>query len=398
MRRVLYISGSRADYGPARRLLKAIQADPDLDLSILAVGMHLDPLHGETWREIKDDGFAIAKKVDERVSGDSLPGMAGSLGLYLHSMSQAMADIQPDIVLVFGDRGEQLAGAMAGAFQNINVAHLCGGSLSGSIDDSIRHAITKFAHYHFPSFEEHAQRIIQMGEEPETVLLVGLPGGDLAPDVTFTREQVCSDLGLPFDSPYILVVQHSVTQSYSATKGQIVETLEAVKAMELPVLLANPNDDAGGRVILKTMDEYSKNTPRLQVLPPVSNREMFASIMAHASVLVGNSSSAVVEAMSVALPVVNVGDRQRGREHLAKWTNAGYDREEIRQAINYAINDERYHRELVEFRRDMPARDTDAMVVNSLKTMDLKRASRPKLFHDSRISKEIETGAFADTG
>ena len=153
--------------------------------------MHLDPSHGETWAEIEKDGLNIVEKVHGRVVGDSLSAMSASIGLYLYGMSYAIERYAPDIVLVLGDRGEQLAGAMAAAYQNIAVAHLCGGTLSGSIDDSIRHAITKFAHYHFPAFDEAAEKIFQMGEPPEHVKVVGLPGGDIKPDVTYTRSQIC---------------------------------------------------------------------------------------------------------------------------------------------------------------------------------------------------------------
>ena len=333
MRSVLYISGSRADYGPARGVLRAIQSDPALELSILVTGMHLDPTHGETWNEIANDGLTITERVFGHLGGDSLAGMAASIGLYLYGMSQAIDRLKPDIVLVLGDRGEQLAATMAAAFQNIVVVHLCGGTLSGSIDDSIRHAITKFAHFHLPGFEEARNRIIQMGEDSDTVKVVGLPGSDIRPDVTYSREEICTELNLPTDSPYILVVQHPVTHAQGETNSQIKETLEAISSLGYPTLLANPNDDAGGRVVLAAMEKYAQRNRHIQVLPPAQGRERFASIMAHASVLVGNSSSAVAEAPSVGLPVINIGDRQKGREHLANWTNVRYDRDEIQTTI-----------------------------------------------------------------
>jgi UDP-N-acetylglucosamine 2-epimerase (non-hydrolysing)/GDP/UDP-N,N'-diacetylbacillosamine 2-epimerase (hydrolysing) len=382
IRRILYISGSRADYGPARRVLKAIETDPDLELEILVCGMHLDPLHGETWREITEDGLTIIEKLPVRQSDDSLADMASAIGAYFQGLSHAISRIQPDLVLVLGDRGEQLAGAMAAAFQNITVAHLCGGSLSGSIDDSIRHAITKFAHYHLPGFEEHAQRIIQMGEDPRTVCVVGLPGGDINPDVTLSRAQVCSEFGLPFDELYLLVVQHPVTQSHSDVGAQITETLEAVASTKLQVLLANPNDDAGGRVILKAMEEYSSLYSKLRVLPPLGSRERFASVMAHAAALVGNSSSALVEAMSVGLPVVNIGERQRGREHLSQWINAGHDRTEVAQAIAQAMEDEAYQRRVLELKDHIVGQDTEALVLTFLKELDVARGGRPKSFFE----------------
>lgn len=392
MRKVLFVSGSRADYGPARRTLQAIQRDPEFSLGILVTGMHLDPQHGETWREIENDGFEIAERIPGRIAGDSSSSMSASVGLYLYGMSQAMARHKPDILLVLGDRGEQLAGAMAAAFANVVVVHLCGGSQSGSIDDSIRHAITKFAHYHLPAFDEHARRIMQMGEEPSRVRIVGLPGGDLREDVAFSRGQICEEYGLPQEKPYLLVVQHPVTHSAPESSRQIVETLEAVVHSGYPALLANPNDDAGGRAILAKMQEYAKNWPNLHILPPPGSRERFASIMAHAGALIGNSSSGVVEAMSVGLPVVNIGDRQRGREHLAVWLNVDYDRSLILQAVESAQHDPDYRGKLADFARKMQQRDTPIEVARFLRGIDLSVSKKPKPFVDlSSAEPSIQT-------
>jgi len=381
MRKILYISGSRADYGPARRVLLALQNDPEIKLGILVTGMHLDPVHGETWKEIEADGFEIIDKIYGRVSGDSLSVMAASVGLYLYGMSFAVTRFKPDIVLVLGDRGEQLAGAMAAAFQNIVVVHLCGGSISGSIDDSIRHAITKFAHYHLPAFEEHARRIIQMGENPETVRVIGLPGGDIRPDVKFTREEICKKFSLPQDKPYILVIQHSVTQTQEYAGQQITETLEALKELDYHALLANPNDDAGGRIILDKMRQYASTYPHLHILPPPRSRELFASIMANAGALVGNSSSGISEAMSVRVPVVNIGNRQHGREHLAYLLCSDYNRTQIMQAIIKALHDTEYRKNLVRFTDQKTRCNTEIEVVDFLRSLDLQSKNRSKLFY-----------------
>lgn len=381
MRKILYISGSRADYGPARRVLLALRNDPEIQLSILVTGMHLDPAHGETWKEIEADGFEIADTIHGRVTGDSLAAMVGSVGLYLYGMSFAISRLKPDIVLVLGDRGEQLAGAMAAAFQNIAVAHLCGGSISGSIDDSIRHAITKFAHCHMPVFEDHGKRIIQMGESPDTVHVVGLPGGDIRPDVKFSRAEVCQKYNLPQEKPYLLVIQHAVTHTQQDAGRQIIETLEALKEQEYPALLANPNDDAGGRVILEKMHHYAATCPQVHMLPPPRSRELFASIMANAGALVGNSSSSVVEAMSVCLPVINIGDRQKGREYLMCSLNVGYDRLQIRAAIKAAITDAEYQNKLKTHCSQLTAHTTEARVVALLKAMDRGAALQGKTFY-----------------
>ncbi len=382
MKHILYISGSRADYGPARRTLQMIQAEPSLELSILVTGMHLDPAHGETWQEIARDGFTIAAFVHGQLRGDSLAAMAGSIGLYLYTMSQVISTAAPDIVIVLGDRGEQLAGAMAATFQNIVVVHLCGGSLSGSIDDSIRHAITKFAHYHLPASEEHARRIRQMGECSSRIKVVGLPGGNIKPDVVYPRSAICQELDLPEDVPYLLVNQHAVTHSQDKAGEQITQTLEALVSLPYPALLANPNNDSGGHLILAKMHEYAANCPHLRILPPVCSRELFASIMAHAGAMIGNSSSGIAEAMSISLSVINVGDRQRGREHLACLINTDYDREQIKKAVHTALHDPVYRKRLAEFKSPLIRSDTEHLIVDYLNEIDLHAASRPKIFAD----------------
>ena len=380
MRKVLYISGTRADYGPARRLLLKIQEHSEFELGILVTGMHLDPSHGDTWIEIEEDGLNIVEKIPGRLVGDSLSAMSASIGLYLYGMSHAVERYAPDIVLVLGDRGEQLAGAMAAAYQNITVAHLCGGTFSGSIDDSIRHAITKLAHYHFPGFDEAADRIVQMGEHPDRVKVVGLPGGDINPDVKYTKSQICEKYKIPEEEPYILVIQHAVTQSQSESAKQIIETLEAVASLKLAVFLANPNDDAGGKEILNKMKEYAAKYAGLQILQPPKSRELFASIMAHAGVMVGNSSSGIVEAMSVQTPVVNIGDRQKGRESLSFLLNVDYQKEEIMKAIEKALNDPDYYEDFKSFLSTGIISNTEELIIKELEIMDLNVSNKPKEF------------------
>ena len=380
MRKVLYISGTRADYGPARRLLLKIQEHSEFELGILVTGMHLDPSHGDTWTEIEEDGLNIVEKIPGRLVGDSLSAMSASVGLYLYGMSYAIDWYEPDIVLVLGDRGEQLAGAMAAAYQNITVAHLCGGTFSGSIDDSIRHAITKLAHYHFPGFDEAAERIVQMGEHPDRVKVVGLPGGDINPNVKYTKSEICEKYKIPEEEPYILVIQHAVTQSQSESAKQIIETLEAVASLKLAVFLANPNDDAGGKEILNKMKEYAAKYAGLQILQPPKSRELFASIMAHAGVIVGNSSSGIVEAMSVQTPVVNIGDRQKGRESLSFLLNVDYQKEEIMKAIEKALNDLDYYEDFKSFLSTGIISNTEELIIKELEIMDLNVSNKPKEF------------------
>jgi GDP/UDP-N,N'-diacetylbacillosamine 2-epimerase (hydrolysing) len=380
LRKILYISGTRADYGPARRLLLDLNNDPDFDLGILVMGMHLDPIHGETWREIEKDGLNIVDKIYGRLSGDSLASMAGSIGLYLFGISVAIEKHTPDIVLVLGDRGEQLAGAMAAAYQNKVVVHLCGGTLSGSIDDTIRHAITKFSHYHFPPFDSAKNRIIQLGENPQNIFQFGLPGGNLSRDVKFSKPEILKMLNFDKTQPYLLVIQHSVTHSQPDVENQIIETLEAFTGKQYNVLLANANDDAGGKIINIKMKEYSDKYSNFRILEPPQSRELFASIMAHAEVLVGNSSSGIVEAMSVKTPVVNIGDRQKGRENLGFLISSNYDRRQISQAIDKALGDEKFTAEFRLFISSNFENDTETLICNKLKSISLDIGNKGKIF------------------
>jgi UDP-N-acetylglucosamine 2-epimerase (non-hydrolysing)/GDP/UDP-N,N'-diacetylbacillosamine 2-epimerase (hydrolysing) len=382
MRSILYVTGSRADYGPARSMLKAISEEKDFSLSILCTGMHLDPIHGETWKEIDSDGFNIADKISGRVAGDSLENMAESIGNYLIGFSKSFSQIKPDIVIVLGDRGEMLAATIAAAIQRFPVVHLCGGTISGSIDDSIRHAITKFAHYHLVSFQESVQRVIQMGEDPKSVFLVGLPGSDLKPDVIYSKDKILEEYSLPKNSDYFLVIQHPVTHSQDLAAHQMIETLEALINQDYPTLIANPNDDAGGRSIINIINTYSQKFKNLHQIPPPSSRQKFASIMAHSSLLIGNSSSATVEAMSVRIPVVNIGNRQKGREHLSCWINTNYDRNMIAEAINRALYDEEYKSTLNNFvdNHIFDNEITNCKIINILKTVDLEIGKKEKIF------------------
>ncbi len=385
VRKILYVSGSRADYGPARDLLRRIANHPNFELSLLVTAMHLKPEHGTTVMEIERDGFHIAARIESGADDGSLVAMSTFVGRAMMEMAEVIEREAPDILLLLGDRAEQLSAATAGAIQNVTIAHMCGGTNSGSIDGSLRHAISKFAHYHFPAAEPHAKRLIQMGEHPETVHVVGLPGGHLGAHVTHTLTDIQQRYHLPAGKPYMLVLQHPVTHSHRDAERQIRETLDAVVEIGLPTLLANPNGDPGGTTILEAITSYAFKFDQLTVLPPPANRELFASVMARSAVLIGNSSSAVYEAMSVGLPVVNIGDRQTGRENDSVWVNVGYDRQEIVDGIKVAMNDEAYRSRLRDYSDDLGAYNPEAQVTDLLLELDLSRGARPKRFFDISV-------------
>ena len=292
-------------------------------------------------------------------------------------------------MLLLGDRAEQLSAAVAGAIQNVTIVHLCGGSNSGSIDNSFRHAISKFAHYHFPANEAHAKRLVQMGEAPDTIEIVGLPGGNLSKYITYSGIEIKEMYGLPQAKPYLLVLQHPVTHSHDHAGRQIVETLEAVVEIGLPTLLANPNGDPGGTAMQAVMNEFASEHENLQLLPPPGSREIFASVMGHCTVLVGNSSSAVGEAMSVGLPVVNIGDRQQGREADAEWINVDYERGKIADGIRFALTDREYRGRLEHLAETMAWAAQEERTAGLLAELDLSRGARSKRFFDLDVVDEF---------
>lgn len=343
MRKIAVVTGTRAEYGILYPVLKAIESHPSLKLALIVTGMHLSHEFGYTAKEIEEDGFKIAAKVNVLVSGDTGVSMATSLGLGVIRISQALEKIKPDILLVFGDRLEPLAAAIGGAYLNIPVAHIFGGDTAAGhhIDDSNRHAITKFAHIHFAATKRHAQRIIKMGEEPFRVFTVGSP----ALDTILKREltpltELAKKYGLDLSKPILLVIQHPVSTEVDQSENQIRETLKAIVELNHQTILIYPNADAGGQRMIKVIRGYQKCS-LIKAFKSIPHRD-YLGLMRIASVMVGNSSSGIIEAPSFHLPVVNIGTRQKGRERSTNVIDVPYDKKEIVKAIKKALHDKEF--------------------------------------------------------
>lgn len=334
-RHVIYLSGTRADYGLMRETLNAIHNHPNLRLSILVTGMHLSGEFGDTVQEIIKDGFEICHKLDTLAAEDSPAAMARSVGEGIIEMSRAFETSLPQFVLLEGDRGESLAAAIAAAHMNIAVAHASGGDVTGTIDESIRHAITKFAHVHFPGTELSAQRIRNMGEDPWRVHMVGTPGSNLKGGPVMSKEEVARELGMDLSGDVLVVLQHPVTTEADDAGYQMHETMEAVTSFQTQTVVIYPNSDAGGRQISQVIQTY-EHLPFVHTFKSLS-RPTYVGLLKIAGALVGNSSSALSNAPNFGLPAINVGTRQKGRERGGNLIDAGYNREEIRSAIKYAL-------------------------------------------------------------
>jgi GDP/UDP-N,N'-diacetylbacillosamine 2-epimerase (hydrolysing) len=336
MRHILYLSGTRADYGLMRHSLQAIHEAPGLRLSVAATGMHLMPTHGLTINEIKADGFELYK-LPATFERDNRAAMARFIGQCLEQLIDLCEQIQPDIILLLGDRGEMLAGAIAATYLGIPSAHIHGGEVTSTVDESARHAITKLAHLHFAATEDSVRRIIRLGENPDRVWAVGGPGLDRIEEGLMEEQALRQQLGLSEKGPFALVVQHPVSEEMAESMAHMRHTLEAVQGSGLEAVVAYPNADAGGKAMIRVIESYREQEGFhiFQHIP----RTTYLSLMKYARVMVGNSSSGIIEAPSFQLPVVNVGTRQEGRLRGQNVIESEYDTEAIQQAIQTALFD-----------------------------------------------------------
>jgi GDP/UDP-N,N'-diacetylbacillosamine 2-epimerase (hydrolysing) len=332
-RKILYVTGTRADYGLMRSALKKIEESPWLELELVVAGMHLMEEFGKTVDEIERDGFKF-RVLDAAYEGDDQQSMASFVGNLIRLLANEIKEINPDVILLLGDRGEMLAGAVVGAYMAIPVAHLHGGDISSTIDDPVRHAITKLAHIHLAATAKSAERIIKMGEEPWRVFVVGAPGLD-----SILKEQPADGLeiavkyGLNLDEPLLLVVQHPVILEDASPGEQIRETLEAISELGYQAVVVYPNADAGGREMIEVIRGYERNS--FKSLP----RRDYLAMMRMASAQLGNSSSGMIEASSFGLPVINIGSRQDMRERGENVIDVRPEREAIKAAIMKALFD-----------------------------------------------------------
>jgi GDP/UDP-N,N'-diacetylbacillosamine 2-epimerase (hydrolysing) len=338
MRKIALITGSRGEYGYIRPILREIESDPDLDYALIVTKLHLLSDFGFSVDEIERDGLKISDRIYMALDGYTPASMSKSLGIFLLSVTDTLVRLRPEFVLLAGDRGEQLMTAIAAAHMNIPVAHIQAGELSGNIDGMTRHAISRFAHIHFASSEDAAERLRRMGEQEFRIHLTGAPQLDELVNGDFARPQEISGLfRLDLKRPIILLVQHPVTEEYGQTVAQIQETLEAVCSLGFQTLAIFPNNDAGNMEIRRLIERYQRPFMRVERNVP---RYLFAGLMNVANVMVGNSSSGLIEAPCFKLPAVNVGTRQRGRQRGNNVIDVDSNRHKIKAAIERALSSE----------------------------------------------------------
>ena len=343
MRKICIVVGSRANYSSIKSVMCAVRATSGLKLQLVVGASALLDRFGSVVDVIEADGFHPDAKVTMIVEGETPGTMAKSTGLGLLELPTIFGMLTPDVVVSVGDRFETMATAVAAAYMNIPLAHTMGGEISGTIDESIRHAVTKLSHLHFPANTAAAERIVRMGEDPATVHVVGCPRIDLVAEMAranghlgspdwLDREGVGAHITL--DKPFLLVSQHPVTTEYGHGEDQIVETLMALHDLQMPTVMLWPNVDAGSEDISRGMrkfrEKYKPEYIRFYKNFPV---ETYLRLMQGAACLVGNSSASLREGAFMGKPAVNIGTRQDGRERGPNVIDVGHDRTAIAEAV-----------------------------------------------------------------
>jgi GDP/UDP-N,N'-diacetylbacillosamine 2-epimerase (hydrolysing) len=335
VRHILYITGTRADFGLMASTLGQIAMAPGLQLSVLVTGMHLDPRYGETVQEIEQSGLRICGRVAVTLGSDDGAQMARAVGHELQGITDVLERECPDMVMLLGDRGEMLAGAIAALHLNIPIVHVHGGERSGTVDEPVRHAISKIAHYHFTATEEARERLIRMGELPENIYVTGAPGLDGIVDANRPRRaELCRRYGFDASRRLALVVFHPVVQlaSEGGEQGEaLMDALLSDCGYQALVLL--PNADAGGGAIREKLLRYEGEHCCTVVHLP---RDEYLAWLEAADLMIGNSSSGIIEAASLGTVVVNVGERQNCRERSENVVDVVAQRADIISAISQA--------------------------------------------------------------
>jgi len=339
MRKICVVSSGRADYGLLYWPMREIQQVPDFELQTIVTGMHLLPEYGMTANLFSDDGFPVTTCVDIPLSGDSSVSVARSLGLAVIGFAEAYEQLEPDMVMLPGDRFEMLAAAQAALIIGIPVAHLFGGDTTeGAFDESIRHSITKMSHLHFVSNELSARRVMQMGENPEHVYVVGSSGLDLIRMASLLeRDEFFEAIGFRARKKNLLITFHPVTLGLTSSRDAFRELLAGLDLLgdDIGLIFTRPNADTAGKALNAMLEEYIETHPNAKAYDALGQH--YLSALKHVDAVVGNSSSGIYEAPSFGVPTVNIGDRQKGRLQATSVINCGSARNEIVHAIQRTL-------------------------------------------------------------
>lgn len=319
-RKICIVTGTRAEYGLLYWVMKDLQTADDFELQIIATGMHLSPEFGHTIDAIIRDGFSVDAKVENLVSSDTGVGVAKSIGLGTIGFADAYERLQPDLIIVLGDRFEILAAAQTALVMRVPLAHFCGGDVTeGAFDESIRHSITKMSHLHFVSNAQSGKRVAQLGESPEHIHVVGNPGLDHIKRTTLlTDAELEASLGITFNSTRFMITYHPVTATVDSSVEEFKQLLDALdefaqqKKQDVSYIFSYPNADTEGRALIAVLNDYVATREYAHAFKSLG-QQRYLSMLNASQLVVGNSSSGIAEAPSIPVATINIGDRQKGR-------------------------------------------------------------------------------------
>lgn len=343
MKRIGIMTGTRAEYGLLKSLMQEINKDNDLELYLIVSGMHLSPEFGMTYKEIEEDGFEINAKVEMLLSSDSPAGISKSIGLGVIGFADEFQRADLDMLILLGDRYEALSAAISAMVMRIPIAHLHGGELTeGAIDEGIRHSITKMSYLHFTSTEEYRRRVIQLGENPERVFCVGAIGVENIKKINLmTKEELERSIHFEIDENTVIVTYHPVTLENNTVEEQFLNLLEVLdRNPKIRMIFTKANADTNGRIVNELIDKYvAQNSERACAFMSLGQKR-YLSALKYCRIVIGNSSSGIIEAPSFGKPIINIGDRQKGRICADSVINCGYTQQEIQRAMETALTEE----------------------------------------------------------
>jgi UDP-hydrolysing UDP-N-acetyl-D-glucosamine 2-epimerase len=382
-RKIAVLTTSRADYGLLSGTIARIDEDPALELQLLACGSHWSPAHGRTADEISADGRRVAARVDTLPKRDTPAGVAAAIGRGVQGFASAFARLKPDILLVLGDRYELLAACSAAVGLRLPIAHIHGGeSTEGALDEQVRHAVSKMAHLHFPAAEPYRRRLIRMGERPDRVFNVGAPGIEALHRVaTIGRKELEGRLGFSLAGPLALVTVHPTTLAGGNRDGVLESVLGGLERAGMRSVLTFANADAGGRAINERIRGYARRRPARALAVPSLGHEGYMSLMGLADVVVGNSSSGLIEAPTLGLPTINVGTRQDGRLRAPSVIDCAAKPDRIARALRRALSPA-FRRSRCRGRNPYGSGRSSELIVNVLKTAPFGEELLFKRFYD----------------
>jgi len=349
MRKICVVIANRAEYSRLKSVLKEITNNTSLELILIVTSSLLLEEYGKTIDSIKNDGFHVDAVARTVVSGGDLPAMVKSVGLCCLELPTLYEFFKPDIIIVGFDRFDSFGAAIAASLMNIPLAHIQGGELTGTIDENLRHAMTKLSHIHFPATQKSAERIIRMGENPERVFNVGCPSVDIIKSVVIgSKKELCNKYNLNPDQPFIIWIQHPVTTEFEFTHSQVIESLEAILELDIQTIGIYPNIDAGSKDIINEIEKIkaNKKNKKIQFYHHIPFED-FIILLAHSDCIVGNSSSGIRESCYFGIPSVNIGTRQNRRECGSNVITIGNNKEEIRNTISKCLDHGRYKPEYI---------------------------------------------------